>query len=194
MSTKRPPSAWPRIINSEGRVGWQRLAGALLVGALVGCSDEAGPSQAAPGFSITVVAPGQPGISVRGDSTEWTTNAVRDPLFASSMVSPDSIGVGSAPTSFYFNQWWPILENGGLAGGHYLLAPNDSTGRVFGLCYLAPGSTQVCASSDSGSVTIAPPTGDSIIRGSVEAWVTEYRVTTPQSFRVWGEFRLRPRP
>lgn len=160
---------------------------------LFGCSDQADPSPAPPGFTIQVALPGQSTGTIDGDSTEWTTAALREPLFTSSMVSFDSLGGGPPPAFFYFNQWWPILNNGGLAGGTFPLAPQDSTARVFGLCYMTTSTSQTCTSSDSGSITILPPTGDSIIRGSVDAWLSEYRPATGPPFRVRGEFRLRPR-
>jgi len=109
------------------------------------------------------------------------------------MVSFDSLGGGPPPVSFFLNEWWPPQANGGLAGGTYSLAQQDSTALVFGLCYPTSATTATCTSSDSGSVTILPPTGDAIIRGSVDAWLTAYRPTTGPPFRVRGEFRLRPR-
>jgi hypothetical protein len=161
---------------------------------LVACSDGSGPSSPVNGFAIEVALPGLPATMVRGDSTAWTYVAtpMRTPFLVASLTSFDSLGGGPAPVFFTLSQNWPAMSNGGLQGGTYMLAAPDSNVMSFGLCYPTTSSSQTCTSSDSGTIRIVAPAGDSVIQGSVDAWLSEYRPGTGPSFHVRGSFRIEP--
>jgi hypothetical protein len=130
-----------------------------------------------------------------GDSTYWELfpATLGGPLFSAFLTSPDSLGTSPAPTNFYLTQRSPVFQNGSLAAGAYDLTPIDSTVMSFGLSYPDFVNGAHSAVSDSGLLTITSPTGDSVVRGSVSAWMHEYQPTVGPPFHVTGHFTIVPR-
>ena len=168
-----------------------RPFGAIGLLVLLACNDSAAPPDPGGSFSFTVFLPGQPSHVAAGDSTYWELiPATRQgPLFSAFLNSPDSLGASPSPTNFYLTQVAPLFQQGSLAAGSYNLTPIDSTVMAFSFSY--PGGHD--AISDSGVLTVTPPPGDSIISGSVTAWMHEYRPTAGPAFYVTGHFTIGPR-
>jgi hypothetical protein len=159
------------------------------------CAEAAAPGTTGSSFTFAISIGSPPAQVATGDSAYWELfPATRQgPLFSAFLTSPDSLGASPPPTNFYLTQVSPVFQNGSLAAGSYNLTPIDSTVMTFGLSYPDVVNGAHSAVSDSGLLTVTPPAGDSIIHGSVSAWMHEYRPAVGPPFQVTGHFTIVPR-
>lgn len=167
------------------------LVATCLLAALAACGSNSESPASAPGFAFHLRFPGDSAFTLRGDSAYWDVSSLRaGPALSAFMTSPDSVGGHAPPTNFYLVQ---LLPDSAVGLGTYSLVPLGATTPSFSLSYPNPSGPAYAAVSDSGTITFQSLSADSVITGSVDAWVTQYAPTAGPSYQVTGQFRLPPR-